>query len=102
MKAELLQRAPDFVVINTDGWVSGDIAIRYKAALVKELKPDVIVAIQRQDELEPLIASLETPSNHELTHPCLSEPTHRRKTQKPPRNDVFKVPQERKNRNVTH
>jgi len=61
MKGELLQRAPDFVVINTDGWVSGDIAIRYKTALVKELKPDVIVAIQRQDELEPLIASLEAP-----------------------------------------
>ena len=62
MKAEILQGQVDFVIVNTDGLVSGDIAVRYKADLVKALKPDVVVALQMQDELAPLIASLEMPA----------------------------------------
>ncbi len=46
LKAEILQKPVDFVVVNTDGWVEGDIAVQYKTALVKELKPDVIVGVQ--------------------------------------------------------
>jgi polynucleotide 5'-hydroxyl-kinase GRC3/NOL9 len=61
MKAEIFQQQADFVLVNTDGWVSGDIAVRYKAAMIDALKPDVIVAVQMQDELVPLIASIETP-----------------------------------------
>ena len=61
MKAEILQGQVDFVLVNTDGLVSGDIAVKYKADLIKALKPDVIVGLQMQDELAPLIASLETP-----------------------------------------
>ena len=33
MKAEILQQQADFVLVNTDGWVSGDVAVKYKAAL---------------------------------------------------------------------
>jgi len=62
MKAEILQRPVDFVVVNTDGWVTGDIAVSYKTQLVKELKPDVIVGIQVEDELTSLIANLENTS----------------------------------------
>ena len=61
MEAEILQGQVDFVLVNTDGLVSGDVAVKYKTDLVKALKPDVIVGIQMQDELAPLIASLETP-----------------------------------------
>jgi polynucleotide 5'-hydroxyl-kinase GRC3/NOL9 len=61
MKAEILQQQVDFVLVNTDGWISGDVAVKYKTALIQALKPDIIVAIQMQDELVPLIASLETP-----------------------------------------
>jgi polynucleotide 5'-hydroxyl-kinase GRC3/NOL9 len=49
MKAEVLQRQVDFVVVNTDGWVTGDIAVRYKTALNAALKPDVVVGVQMQD-----------------------------------------------------
>ena len=42
-------------------WLSGDVAVKYKADLVNALKPDVIIGVQTQDELAPLIASLETP-----------------------------------------
>src|SRR5208283_2550868 len=59
MKAEILQRSVDFVVVNTDGWVTGDIAVSYKTQLVKELKPDVIVGVQVEDELRSLIAYLD-------------------------------------------
>ena len=61
MKAEILQGQVDFVLVNTDGFVSGDIAVRYKTDLVNALKPDVVVGVQTQDELAPLIAKLETP-----------------------------------------
>jgi polynucleotide 5'-hydroxyl-kinase GRC3/NOL9 len=59
LKTEILQRPVDFVVVNTDGWVAGDVAVRYKTALVKELKPDVLVAVQVEDELDELIANIE-------------------------------------------
>ena len=62
MKAEVLQRPVDFVVVNTDGWVTGDIAVAYKTQLVKDLKPDVIVGVQVEDELRPLIANLDDTS----------------------------------------
>jgi polynucleotide 5'-hydroxyl-kinase GRC3/NOL9 len=59
LKAEIFQRPVDFVVVNTDGWVAGDIAVGYKTALVKELKPDVIVGVQVVDELDELISNME-------------------------------------------
>jgi len=62
MKAEILQKPVDFMVINTDGWVTGDIAVSYKTQLVKELKPDVIVGVQVEDELGSLIACLDDAS----------------------------------------
>ncbi len=61
MKAEILQCQTDFVLVNTDGWVTGNVAVRYKTDLVGTLKPDVIVGVQMQDELVPLIARLNTP-----------------------------------------
>jgi polynucleotide 5'-hydroxyl-kinase GRC3/NOL9 len=61
IETEVLQGQADFVLINTDGFVSGEVAVKYKTDLVKALKPDVIIAIQMQDELAPLIASLQTP-----------------------------------------
>jgi polynucleotide 5'-hydroxyl-kinase GRC3/NOL9 len=59
MKSEILQQQPDFVLVNTDGWISGEDAVRYKTALIGALKPDVIVGVQTKDELAPLIAGLE-------------------------------------------
>ncbi len=62
MKAEILQQQANFILVNTDGWVSGEDAVQYKTALVNALKPDVIVGVQAQDELAPLVACLETPA----------------------------------------
>jgi len=62
LRAEVLQRQVDYVIINTDGWVTGDIAVSYKMQLVKVLKPDVVVGVQVEDELRPLIANLDDAS----------------------------------------
>jgi polynucleotide 5'-hydroxyl-kinase GRC3/NOL9 len=60
LKKEIWNRTPDFVVVNTDGWVEGEDAIRYKVQLAEVLKPDMVFCIQREDELAPLTKSLES------------------------------------------
>jgi polynucleotide 5'-hydroxyl-kinase GRC3/NOL9 len=58
MKAEILDRTVDFVVVNTDGWVEGEEAVKYKAQLAEMLESDVVLCIQQKDELELLLAAL--------------------------------------------
>ena len=59
IKAQILERPIDFIVINTDGWVAGEIAVRYKTELIKEMHPDLIIGLPQENELEPLIANIE-------------------------------------------
>ncbi|MEM3696844.1 MAG: Clp1/GlmU family protein [Candidatus Bathyarchaeia archaeon] len=58
LKKEILEGTPDFIVINTDGWVEGEDAVNYKVQLVKELNPNIIFCIQQKDELTLLLNSL--------------------------------------------
>ncbi|MEM4733727.1 MAG: Clp1/GlmU family protein [Candidatus Bathyarchaeia archaeon] len=58
MKSEIMTKTVDFVVINTDGWVEGDDAARYKAQLVERLKPDIIFHIQQKNEPASLIEAI--------------------------------------------
>jgi polynucleotide 5'-hydroxyl-kinase GRC3/NOL9 len=55
LKKEILTLNPEFVVVNTDGWIEGECAVNYKAQLVKELNPDVVFFIQQKEELAPLV-----------------------------------------------
>jgi polynucleotide 5'-hydroxyl-kinase GRC3/NOL9 len=59
LKKEILSSAPDFIIVNSDGWVEGEEAVKYKVQLVKEIKPDLIFCIQQKDELGPLLSALE-------------------------------------------
>ena len=59
MKAEILDKMPDFIIINTDGWVEGEEAAEYKSRLAAELNPDVVFCFQQKDELAPLLVALE-------------------------------------------
>jgi polynucleotide 5'-hydroxyl-kinase GRC3/NOL9 len=63
MKAEILERTVDFVVVNTDGWVEGEEAVKYKSQLAEKLEPDLIFCIQQKNELEPLLAVLKFRKN---------------------------------------
>jgi polynucleotide 5'-hydroxyl-kinase GRC3/NOL9 len=59
LKKEILGHNPDFVVVNTDGWVEGEDAVGYKAKLIEELNPDMVFCIQQKDELAQLLNALE-------------------------------------------
>jgi polynucleotide 5'-hydroxyl-kinase GRC3/NOL9 len=61
MYREIRQKAEaDYVIINTDGWVEGENAVNHKLQLAKQLEPDLIVSIQNQEELKPLLSSINT------------------------------------------
>jgi len=59
LKKEISTSSPEFVVINTDGWIEGECAVNYKVQLAGELDPDVIFCIQQEEELTPLFNALE-------------------------------------------
>jgi polynucleotide 5'-hydroxyl-kinase GRC3/NOL9 len=61
LKFELQARQPDYVIVNTDGWIGGELGAQYKMALINQLKPDVVVGIKVADELAPLVANIEIP-----------------------------------------
>jgi polynucleotide 5'-hydroxyl-kinase GRC3/NOL9 len=58
LKREIMEGNPDFIVINTDGWVEGEEAVNYKVRLVEELNPNIIFFIQQKEELMPLLEAL--------------------------------------------
>jgi polynucleotide 5'-kinase involved in rRNA processing len=59
LKKEILTANPEVFIINTDGWVEGECAFKYKVKLVEELSPDVVFCLQQKDELNPLLTGLE-------------------------------------------
>lgn len=69
MKAEILSKAADFVVVNTDGWVEGEEAVKFKLQLAEKLEPDVVLGIQQEDELKPLLIALESYTKNVVESP---------------------------------
>ncbi|MEM1606550.1 MAG: Clp1/GlmU family protein [Candidatus Bathyarchaeia archaeon] len=67
LKDKALEMGSDFVIINTDGWVEGADAVKYKCQLVNSLKPMVTVIIQSSESLNPLISSLAKAGTNLLT-----------------------------------
>jgi len=59
----LLDRAAEYkvdcVVINTDGWILGREARELKMGMIMLAKPNVVVAIQKSNEVEPIIRPFE-------------------------------------------
>jgi len=61
MKKEALEKSgAEFLIVNTDGWVEGEDAAKYKLALVESVDPNVVVAVQQQNELAHILAALKT------------------------------------------
>lgn len=58
LKNELFKSCPDIVLVNTDGWVIGEAAVKFKVQLAEALKPTVVVSVEEKDELQPLLAHL--------------------------------------------
>jgi polynucleotide 5'-hydroxyl-kinase GRC3/NOL9 len=59
LKEEALKSSPDFLVINTDGWIDEEEAVRYKSRVVESLNPHMVFCIQQGEELAPLMSKLE-------------------------------------------
>ena len=49
---KLLNRCPERLFIDTDGWIEGDAARVYKGELISLVEPDCLLLLQREDELE--------------------------------------------------
>jgi len=58
LKSRASETDVDFLIVNTDGWVEGEDAVKYKVQLVEIIKPDVVVGIQQRDELAPILTAL--------------------------------------------
>jgi polynucleotide 5'-hydroxyl-kinase GRC3/NOL9 len=59
--AEMVEKAKpsvDLLIVNTDGWVEGEDAVRYKLALAKRIKPNMLIGVQEQSELTFLLGAL--------------------------------------------
>lgn len=48
----------DLLIINTDGWVEGEEAVGYKIQLIEQAAPDIVVGIQQENELSPILGAL--------------------------------------------
>lgn len=59
LRQEILSGCPDFIIVNSDGWVEGEEAVRYKTQLVEKINPDVVFCVQQKDELATLMNSLD-------------------------------------------
>jgi polynucleotide 5'-hydroxyl-kinase GRC3/NOL9 len=76
---EIVTKQPDVVIVNSDGWVLGEDAVKYKTQLAHYLKPDLIVALQMDTELEPLLDNLK---DYTITKPESSNYTSQRNPDK--------------------
>jgi polynucleotide 5'-hydroxyl-kinase GRC3/NOL9 len=55
---DLESAGSELIVINTDGWVSGEGAVDYKCSLVRDLRPNYVIVLRRGDEVDELIKRL--------------------------------------------
>jgi len=49
-----------YVIINTDGWIYGRDAREFKMSMIALTRPHLVVAIQKRNEIEPIIRPFET------------------------------------------
>ncbi|MEM2393801.1 MAG: Clp1/GlmU family protein [Candidatus Bathyarchaeia archaeon] len=78
LKREIFNANPDFIVVNTDGWVEDEDAIQYKVQLAERIGPDIIFCIQN-DKLNPLLAALKNYRIFTVDSPSAIKPRSREK-----------------------
>jgi len=58
LKGRVLDTGINFLIINTDGWIEGEEAARYKIRLTEMVVPDIVVGMQQEDELTSILTAL--------------------------------------------
>lgn len=59
LKTKTQSASAEFTVINTDGWVEGDEAARFKVSMSETILSSAVIGIQSNDELEHILNPLE-------------------------------------------
>ena len=52
---DLARKGSDLVIVNTDGWLRGEEAFRYKTQLLESIRPDMVFGIDLREEGERLL-----------------------------------------------
>jgi len=79
LKSTILDTNVDFLIMNTDGWVDGDDAIKYKIDLAESVAPDLVVGIQRENELISILSALKDPKTITVDSPLVTRKRNREK-----------------------
>jgi len=69
LKDEASKKGAYLLIINTDGWVEGEGAVDYKVRLVKTIAPNIVVAIQNENELASILSELSGVEAHTVDSP---------------------------------
>ncbi len=51
-------RAAQVIIVDTTGWVTGPAAVHAKVTKIRRISPRHVIAIQRDDEIEPILARI--------------------------------------------
>ncbi|MDH5623601.1 MAG: Clp1/GlmU family protein [Candidatus Bathyarchaeota archaeon] len=79
LKNRAMEADVDFLIVNTDGWVDGEEAVKYKIQLTKTVSPSVIVGIRQEDELTPILTALKEAKVLSIDSPQLVQRRNREK-----------------------
>jgi polynucleotide 5'-hydroxyl-kinase GRC3/NOL9 len=79
LKGRVLETGINFLIVNTDGWIEGEDAARYKVRLAERVAPDIVVGIQRGDELTPILTALKGTSTLTIDSPPVIRKRNREK-----------------------
>jgi len=79
LKERALDAGVDFLVINTDGWVADEDATRYKVLLTEKVTPNIVVGIQADDELAPILTVLKKTKVLTMDSPPMIQKRNREK-----------------------
>ncbi len=79
LKNGIMEADLDFLIINTDGWVDGEDAAKYKIELWKTISPSVVVGIRQEDELTPILTALKEANFLSIDSPRLVQRRNREK-----------------------
>ena len=79
LKNGVMDAEADFLIVNTDGWVEGEDATKYKIELWKTVSPSVVVGIRQQDELAQILTALKEAKVLSIDSPRLAQRRNREK-----------------------
>lgn len=79
LKNGVMEADVDFLIVNTDGWVDGEDAAKYKIQLTKTVSPSAVVGIRQEDELTPILTALKEANFLSIDSPRLVQRRNREK-----------------------